>query len=473
MVSERLFHCGAIHQSVHMPFDELAETVGKLGLPKERADELRQGLMENVFSIEEEGEGRLLEVEDPDFVSESYLLEKEGEAVRLTSGDLELGDGKHSEFCILMDVVAGPDEEERCRGFEVVYSKVFAAEPEVSRERSRAEVAIIKALCEGHGHRVVSTASGLVPLDLPRELVSSQTTQFYKDLLLASEQAIDKDLLDAEEWRRKASALYFFGELDKAEEALHGSLVLVPNVAWPFMALGYIHLYKGNDRLARWLFRKGQDALSRVTLGRDPLAAMDLVHPRGRPDRSRNVKGDWFEEDLCPNCDRRSWKNIDGVKGMCPKCGYQYLRKDVEVPFRVLPKRCFYLIGEPIVLELHVGNTLGLDIEIQEEGGTGAGIIQLKTFSEDGVSAWEGIDTSSALGREVIPARTRFSTELKLTEAIPSDSPFWKPLAKGGLLEVYGSFSARIKDPPSKHYRGVEVLGAAPGTFTVEVLDLK
>lgn len=452
-----------------MPFDTFVDTVIKLGLPKERAKDLRKGLEENVLSIEEdeEGEGHLIEVDDPEFVSESYLLEGDGGSVRLTSGDLELDDGKHSEFCILMDIEAGPDGEELCRGLEIVYSKVLDAEPEFSVERTAAEVAIIKALCEGHGLKVVSTASGLMPLDLPRGLFSEQAVQFYKDLLFAAEQSIERDLLDADGWRRKASALYFFGELEKAEEALHRALVLDPSVSWPCTALGYIQISRGNARLANWLFRKGQEAMSKVTLGRPPLATMDIIHPRGRPEKA--VKGDWFEEDLCPNCDRRSWKNIDGVKGTCPKCGYQYFRKDVEVPFRVVPKRFFYLVGEPIVLELHAGNTLGLDIAIDEEGGK----IQLRTTGKGKASGWEEVEASSALGKDIIPARTRFSTELRLDEVIPADASFWGPLEKGGLLEVYGNFTARIKDPPSREYRRVEVFGTSTGTVTVEVLDLK
>jgi hypothetical protein len=268
---------------------------------------------------------------------------------------------------------------------------------------------------------------------------------------------------------KKASALYFFGEIEKAELALHRALVLGPPLAWPYTALGYIHLQRGDEALARHLFQKAEEALSKMPLLRGPLAVMDLVHPRGRLKKERTVKGDWFDEGVCPNCDRRTWENIDGVKGSCPKCGYQYFRKDVEVPFRVLPTRAFYLVGEPIVLEVHVDNTLGLDLKVLEDGG----LIQLDARGKDGSSGWEEIETGSVLDKDVIPARTRFSTQMSLDEAIPSDAPFWGTFKKGGILDIHGAFSSIIKDPPSREYRRVEIFGSSSGTETVEILDLK
>jgi tetratricopeptide (TPR) repeat protein len=468
ILGKNLFRGNTLGSAIKMSLKDLVEAIDRLGLAKDRVDELKKELMDDVFSAED-GSDELLEIDDPTYISETYLLEKEGGNVSLTCGDLELKDGRYSEFCILMDVVAGPDGEERCKGLEVVYSKVLDAEPELSLERAKVEVSILRTLCEGLGFKVTSTTSGLMPIDLSRELVTPKTMQFYKDIQFASNQAIERDLLDADAWRRKASALYFFGELDQAEEALHKALVLGPPVAWPFTALGYIHLHRGNEALARYLFKKGQEALSRMPLLREPLAVMDIVHPRGRPRKGKNVKGDWFEEDLCPNCDRRSWNNIDGVKGICPKCGYQHFRKDVEVQFDVVPKRFFYRVGEPIVLEVHVGNSLGLDIEVCESEG----MIQLSSRGKDGSSGFEGLETNSALDRDVIPAKTRFSTELRLDEAIPPEADFWRTLAEGGLLDIYGAFSGRIKDPPSKEYRKVEVFGASTGNYTVEVLDLK
>jgi|GEM_PF-6071994 len=450
-----------------MHLNEMAQDLDKLGLPKERVEDLRQELLEEVFSVEE-GTEQLMEIDDPSYVSETYQLEKAGKEFWVTSGDIEFGDGKHSEFIILMDMTVGPEGEDLCREFEVVYSKTYDSEPELSLERSRVEVSILKGLWEDFGLLLASTISGLVPIDLPRELVSPKTSQFYKDILSSSEVAIEKDLLDVEAWSKKASALYFFGEIEKAEAALHRVLVLGPPVGWPYTALGYIHLQKGNEALARYLFQKAEEALSKMPLLRGPLAVMDIVHPRGRPKKAKGVKGDWFDEGLCPNCDRPSWENIDGVKGSCPKCGYQYFRKDVEIPFRVLPKRAFFLIGEPVVLEVHVDNTLGLDLKVLEDGG----LIQLDARGKDGSSGWEEIETGSVLDKDVIPARTRFSTELDLEEAIPQDAHFWEVLKKGGILDIHGAFAAAIKDPPSREYRRVDILGSSSGTETVEILDL-
>jgi tetratricopeptide (TPR) repeat protein len=451
-----------------MQLEEMSGTLDKLGLPKERVEDLREELLEEVFSVEE-GTEQLMEIDDPSFVSETYQLEKAGKEFWLTSGDIELSDGKHSEFIILMDMIVGPEGEDLCREVKIVYSKVYDSEPELSLERSKVEVSILKCLWEDFGFLLASTVSGLVPIDLPRDLVSPKTSQFYKDILSASEHAIETDILDPEAWLKKASALYFFGEIEKAEEALHRVLVLGPPVGWPYTALGYIHLQKGNEALARFLFQKADEALSKMPLLRGPLAVMDIVHPRGRSKKSRTVKGDWFDEGLCPNCDRRTWENIDGVKGLCPKCGYQYFRKDVEVPFRVLPTRAFYLVGEPIVLEVHVDNTLGLDLKVLEDGG----LIQLDARGKDGASGWEEIETGSVLEKDVIPAKTRFSTQMNLEEAIPSDAPFWGTFKKGGILDIHGSFSAIIKDPPSKNYRRVEIFGSVSGTETVDILDLK
>jgi len=451
-----------------MQLDEMAQGLERLGLPKDRAKDLRQALLEEVFSVEE-GTEQLLEIDDPSYVSETYELEKAGKEFWVTSGDLELEDGKHSEFIILMDMVVGPEGEDLCRGFEVVYSKMYDSEPEMSLERSGFEVSILKALWEDFGLLLVSTVSGLVPIELPRELVSPKTTQFYKDILSASEQAIEKDLLDPEAWSKKASALFFFGEIGKAEEALHKVLVLGPPVAWPYTALGYIHLQKGNEDLARHLFEMAEEALSKMPLLQGPLAMMDIIHPRGRPKKVGGVKGDWFDEGVCPNCDRMTWESADGVKGSCPKCGYHYYRRDIEVPFRVLPKKAFFLVGEPIVIEVHVDNTLGLDLKVLEEGG----LIQLDARAKDGTAEWEEIETGSVLEKETLPAKTRFSTEMDLDEAIPADAAFWKVLKKGGVLDIHGAFAAVINDPPSREYRRVEVMGSSSGTETVEILDLK
>jgi tetratricopeptide (TPR) repeat protein len=451
-----------------MRLEEIAKALDKLGLPKERVEDLRQVLLEEVFSVEE-GTEQLMEIDDPSYVSETYQLQKAGKEFWLTSGDIELEDGKHSEFIILMDMIVGPEGEDLCRGFEIVYSKVYDSEPELSLVRAGSEVSILKGLWGDFGLLLISTVSGLVPIDLPRELVSPKTAQFYKDILSTSELAIEKDILDADAWSKKASALYFFGDLEKAEEALHRALVLGHPVAWPYTALGYLQLHGGNEALARHLFQKAEEALSKMPLIRGPLAVMDIVHPRGRQKKARNVKGDWFEEGMCPNCDRRTWENIDGVKGSCSKCGYQYIRKDIEIPFRVLPKRAFFLVGEPIILEVHVDNTLGLDLKVLEDGG----LIQLDARGKDGSAGWEEIETSSVLEKEILPAKTRFSTEMGLDEAIPSDAFFWRALKKGGTLDIHGSFSAAIKDPPSREYRRVEVFGSPSGTEIVEILDLK